>query len=585
MTNEHLASLLTREALRGLAGERSFSRGAAYATDQRVEGLSEDGDFLVAEVCGTQEYHVELWVEDGALAYECDCPVGMDGACCKHCVAVGLTWLDQRKSALPQQHGTRSTSPAVTLEDVRAYLRTLTPDALVELVMAQAHHDPDLREQLLLRVARASAHGVDLQTYRKAIDRAVALRDLLDYGGSADYASGVSRVLDSLEELLQDGHGEEALTLIEYAVQTMDKSVGLVDDSDGYLGEEIERLQELHLRACEIVRPDPDILAHQLFTWELENGYVEFSGAAAQYAELLGDEGLATFRALVEAEWARLPALAPGQSDANRYGKRWRITNMMETLARASGDVDAVVAVKSRDLSQAYAFYQIAQLYQDAGRHDDALVWAERGAQAFPERTDARLRQFLIEEYHRRERHDEAMAIIWQAFTESPALPAYQQLADHASRIGQWPQWRKRAWTLLRERVASAGTARSYPWTPNIGHSELVRILLWEGQLDDAWQEATTGGCFPDLWLQLADRRVVDHPEDALQVYQRQIKPTLDQTNNDAYERAMGLLQKSRAIFLRLGRQEEFQRYVTALRVEYKRKRNFIKLLDAAKWT
>jgi len=569
--------------LRAFAGERAFSRGAAYAADQRVEGLSEDGACLVAEVCGTQEYHVELWVEDGELAYECDCPVGMDGACCKHCVAVGLAWLEQRQHATSQP-GTRAASPAVTLEDVRAYLRTLTPDALVELVMAQAHRDADLREQLLLRVARASAHGVDLQTYRKAIDRAVALRDFLDYGGTADYASGVSRVLDSLEELLQDGRGEEALTLIEYAVQTLDTSVGQVDDSDGYLGEEIERLQELHHRACEVVRPDPEALAHQLFTWELENEYVTFNGSASAYEEILGDDGLATVRALVEAAWAKMPALAPGQSDANRYGTRWRITSMMESLARASGDVDAVVAVKSRDLSHAYAFYLIAQLYQDAGRHDDALAWAERGVQAFPERTDTRLRQFLIEEYHRRERHDEAMAIVWHAFTESPALPAYQQLADHAARIGQWPQWRERAWTLLRERITSVRTARSYPWTPNIGHSELVRILLWEGKLDEAWQEATTGGCSADLWLQLADTRVVDHPEDALQVYQRQITPTLDQTNNDAYARAMGLLQKCRAIYLRLGRLEEFQHYITALRVEYKRKRNFIKLLDAAKW-
>jgi len=584
LSSEHLASILTRETLRALAGERSFSRGEAYAADQRVEGLTEDGECLVAEVCGTREYHVELWVEDGALACECDCPVGMDGACCKHCVAVGLTWLDQRKNIAPHQ-GSPSASPAVTLEDVRAYLRTLTPETLVELMMTQVHHDPDLREQMLLRVARASAQGIDLPTYRKAIDRAVALRDFLDYGGTADYASDVSRVLDSLEELLQDGHGEEALALIEYAVRTLDQSVGQVDDSDGYLGSEIERLQELHYRACEAVHPDPDALAHQLFTWELENDYVEFSGSAAVYAELLGDDGLATVRALVEAEWARLPALAPGQSDANRYGKRWRITNMMESLARASGDVDAVVAVKSRDLSHAYAFYQIAQLYQDAGRHDDALAWAERGRQAFPERTDARLRQFLIEEYHRRDRHDEAMAIVWQAFTESPALPAYQQLEDHAARIAQWPQWRERAWALLREQVASANTARSSPWTPNIGHSELVRILLWEGKLEEAWQEAVTGGCSADLWLQLADKRVVDYPEDALLVYQRQITPTLDQTNNDAYARAMGLLQKCRAIFIRLGRQEDFLRYVTALRAEYKRKRNFIKLLDAAKWS
>ena len=103
----------------------------------------------------------------------------------------------------------------------------------------------------------------------------------------------------------------------------------------------------------------------------------------------------------------------------------------METLARESGDVDAVAAVKARDLSHAYAYLQIAELHNEAGRQDAALDWAERGVKAFPDRTDSRLREFLANEYHRRQRHEEAMALIGADFADAcptrrpRALPVY----------------------------------------------------------------------------------------------------------------------------------------------------------------
>jgi hypothetical protein len=87
----------------------------------------------------------------------------------------------------------------------------------------------------------------------------------------------------------------------------------------------------------------------------------------------------------------------------------------MEALARATGDVDELVAIKSRDLSVAYHFLEIAQVCLDVGRDDEALDWAERGVRAFPIATDARLREFLADLYHRRSRHDDAMVTVRDA--------------------------------------------------------------------------------------------------------------------------------------------------------------------------
>jgi uncharacterized Zn finger protein len=357
--------------------------------------------------------------------------------------------------------------------------------------------------------------------------------------------------------------------------------MGSVDDSNGEMGGILERLQDLHHKACRKAKPDPEALARRLFEWELRTHYDTFYGAAAIYADVLGKKGLAVYQLLAEAEWTKVPELGPGRDDPEKYGKRFRITNIMETLARQTGNVETVVAVKKRDLSLAYHYLQIAETYKSARQHDLALEWAERGIKTFPERTDSRLREFLAEEYHRRKRHDEAMALIWAEFTESPSLEQYKKLKAHAERTGQWEPWREKAIGYLREQIA---TAKSDPqknrWYRKADHSELVRIFLWEKDAEGAWREAQEGGCSNDLWLELAGKREKEHPEDALPIYQGQIDPTLDRKNNEAYQEAIVLLRKVRELMVRLGREAEFTSSLGKVRASHKPKRNFMKLLE-----
>lgn len=85
--------------------------------------------------------------------------------------------------------------------------------------------------------------------------------------------------------------------------------------------------------------------------------------------------------------------------------------------------------------------------------------------------------------------------------------------------------------------------------------------------------------CCSGLWLLVVAAREEKHPGDAVPIYQEMIAPTLKQANNAAYEEAVKLLPKIREL-MGLDRVTEFEDYLAALRVEYKRKRNFIKLLD-----
>jgi uncharacterized Zn finger protein len=507
--------------------------------------------------------------------------MGTDGDFCKHCVAVGLTWLEVRQSKSP---GKGKAQQGVTMDDVRAYLLGQDKNALVAMLVDRAMDDDRLRQSLFIKAAKKSSKGLDLATYRRAINDAVEPDGFVDYRSAHDYAHGIEEAIDSVEELLKEGHPAEVIELAEHALNAVEKAMGSVDDSDGYMGGILERLQDLHYKACKKAKPEPEALARRLFEWELRTNYDTFYGAPETYADALGRKGLAVYRMLAEAEWAKVPALGRDGDGSEKYEKRFRITHIMETLARQTGDVEeAVVAVKKRDLSLAYHYLQIAETYKSAGKHDSALEWAERGVKAFPQRTDSRLREFLAGEYHRRKRYDEAMALIWAGFAESPSLEQYRSLKAHSERIGQWKSWREKAFECLREHIGRAKSESQrdrWAWYRRADHSEIVRIFLWEKDVEAAWREAQEGGCSNELWLELAAKRDRDHPEDALPIYQRQIEPTLGRKNNEAYAETIRLLRKVRELMVRLGREVEFTNYLGKVRGTHKPKRNFMKLLD-----
>ena len=236
---------------------------------------------------------------------------------------------------------------------------------------------------------------------------------------------------------------------------------------------------------------------------------------------------------------------------------------------------------ESKDLSSSFAYLEIARIYKQAGDDEKALEWAEEGAWVFPGGGHPDLRRFLADEYHDRGRHDEAMDLIWAGFAEESRHDGYKELKAHADRDGTWKRWRRKALDFVREEIArgkkeSQGSYLSRP----VDSSRLVEILLWEGNVEEAWREAKEGGCSDELWLNLAAQREEVYPEDSLAIYQERIEPLVNRTNNKAYRDAYELLIRVRELTRRLGREAEFEEYVELLRLEYTRKRNFIKLLD-----
>jgi uncharacterized Zn finger protein len=297
----------------------------------------------------------------------------------------------------------------------------------------------------------------------------------------------------------------------------------------------------------------------------------------------------------VQAEWVRLPALRPQddrlerspssilRGDDDEYSessRRFRITYVMELLACQSDDPDELVAVLSRDLSSPYSFLRIAEAYDGAGRDDDAIEWAERGIEAFPG-GDPRLVEFLAAARRGRGEHARAAELIWSLYEAHPGLGYLEKLKPYAGEAGTWDDARGRALDLLRERIAAAQEerrVRGYGWSHRDA-TELVRVRLWEGDLDAALADAREGGCQQDVWLALAEALEEDEPWEAMIIYREQVEPTIERKRKADYREATEMLAKVRDLMERTGQGDDFPSYLEGVRERHRRKRNLMKLL------
>ncbi len=572
-----LNNLITIATLKSAAGKKVFGRGESYCTNGAITQLQVKDDRITAQVQGNELYRVNLWEEGGKLAYNCTCPHANDGYFCKHCVAVGLTWL----AGITDFNHTDEPLPTDSWQKIRDYLAIQSPETLIKILLDVAKYDERIYRSFLLKAEPPEVNVNTLKTLRKAIEKATHINSFTSRNGIEDIIADLEKTIDSLEELLTPNGAMTLLELTEYAIERLEKTIEDVNDCDeeGDIFSIDARLGKLHLQASLLAPIDPCVLAERLFQLEMTLLETANSFDPITYSEALGKLGLQRYWELAEMEWRKYAHLPTRTDYDSQY---FKIKRIMETLAAASGNTEELVAIHATDLSSAYAYLNIAEIWTEAQQPEKALDWAERGLQAFPEKTDSRLRNFLIDAYLERGRNDEAVQLAWAQFLEQPSLTNYQQLHTVTSTIGHWSEYRERALNCLNEDIMQAATtARAWKpggKTPN--YSRRIEIALWENDLDAAHAAIQQGFCEQSLLIKTADIFASTRPQDALVIYQQMVVTFVDKTKQSAYEEAMVLIKKIATLMLALNQQQPLLEYLNALRVQYKAKRNFIALLD-----
>ena len=477
-----------------------------------------------------------------------------------------------------------------------AYLADLPTERLVELVMSQAEHDVELRTQLLLEAASAGSGPLDVSSYRRSFSDALKSgsanrRD--DARTSGTWARAVMGVVSQIGDLLPD-HPPAVIDITEYALGRVDVTMSRVDDSSGWFSQITSELESIHLRACEIARPDAVALARRLFALDVDSEWDILYDAPNRYADVLGDAGVAELQRLADERWDAL-------SDAERASaerSHFHLVKIREHLAKAAGDVDARVELLAQDLSYPYDYVEIAEVLIEANRGDDALAWAERGLVAFEDsdhrmRGDSRLDDVALAAWSERGRHAEVDDLVWRRFSDAPNLERYQRLKRWTTESGTWGEYERSAIALLEERGAANAAAvakRPTPINRHVAaripapatHDDLVAVLAWEGRLDDAWAVADEHDASLSVWMELAKASENDRPLVAARAYARDVEAQIDRKKTWTYERAVERVAFIRSLYERGGDPSGFETYLADLCHRHGQKTKFIRLLDEA---
>jgi uncharacterized Zn finger protein len=551
----HMAPVLafTKDDLKAAAGAKSFERGLDYVRD--VEDLEVASTQVTAWVYGSSKYRVCLTFGDEELSGSCTCPYGQEGFFCKHCVAVGLAVLETGEDLPVLIEATRAERHAL-----ESWLESQSKEELLAELLGLLDEEPDLRRRFELR---AAAVNLDAVTVRRAVQELIMLprRGYVEFSEAYTYANDVHKAAAAIDDLTEAGGAADAIGIAREAVALLTEAFESVDDSSGVIGEAALELLAVHLRACEAAPPDPVSLGDYLAGLLLHSDY-GFGPNLADYASLLGEQGFAAVRERIEAAYTRNP-------------QDWQARSLMELLARAEGDVDALIAIYAAHLDDGgWNHLRIAQELDENGRGGEALGWAERGL-AEAAHPDQRLVDYLASRYAAAGRGDDVLSLRRDRFRDERTLASYQALRGAATDSGVWPAERAEALALLGKDVRPSLARVSWGWDGPV----LVDALLDDGDLDAAW-EAAKDAASDAQWLRLADASTATRPADALAVYMRAIAPLKSLTGDRVYHRMATLLLSARACHETLGTADRFARYTTVLRLDLKRKRNLIKILD-----
>lgn len=552
-----VAGAFTEADIEQIAGPRSYERGLEYLDS--VTDLDISSTKVSAIVYGSYRYRVNLYVSDRGLGGDCTCPHGQEGFFCKHCVAVGLATLSLGDD-LPRHVEARQ-AQELTL---RKWLESLSKEQLLAEFIELIDEAPELRQRLELRAA--AEHG-DVATIRQAVRELIKPGYYIDYDQAFDYALDVGKAAAAIDSLIDGGGAAEAIGIAREAIDLLGVGYESVDDSSGSVGDSACELWAVHLRACQTAPPDPVSLADYLAGLVLHDGH-PFEPDTDDYADLLGDAGADRLRHSAEAAYRADPT--------DR-----RARSLMESIVKAEGDVDALIAIYATDLdARGWAYLRIAHELDQAGRSGEALSWAERGLREAAS-ADRQLTEYVAGRYAADGRTDDVLTLRRTRFKAERSLTHYQALRLAATHTGTWQAERDDALAMLQEDARNMPTASYSYWS--WGGPVLVDALIDDGDLDTAWTAITSGtakNATEAQRLRLSDASIATRPADALAIYLKSIEPLRSQTGDSTYRQMARLLQCIRACHDNLGTANEFARYLAAFRTDQKRKRNLMKILD-----
>lgn len=338
-------------------------------------------------------------------------------------------------------------------------------------------------------------------------------------------------------------------------------------------------LVALHHEICSRLEWEPERLADYLFRLALTDTGFFITRITRVYDDVLGARGLAAYRALLAAAVHDIPIRRPADAPWFDQDER-RVLRLVPDLENDPAWLNAYLEGRSKNRSTQAAYGAAIELYADHGRRESAVELIRQSLDWFGDELSPslleRFRSLLIEAGQ----HETASEIAWRIFTHRNPLYGFQILRESVGSGWKESTWRARALDHIRSRVIDDSRARSGFKGSDISRSGFIDLLLGEGEIEEAWQEALSHDCSRKQWLALAEALAPSRPDDAVAIYAAHIESLEPRTGLAAYEEVVTTLTSMRDALSRHGRVDEFLMFLSELKERLARRRKLIDMID-----
>lgn len=561
-----IPTLIDLAELKLRSGDTSFAKGLTLAHQERVSQLECQDGVISATVQGTRPYKVKLRLNKRGIDCSCTCPAAEYQEVCKHGVATALAFTMQ--TGLQAGTGDEEESER---ELLRRYFDRQDKESLLALLLDELGND-DNRWRYWLGKARLSEQNVTPAALKKLINRALPRESLWDWREVADYFEQAELLFGSVWEGLARLPVQAQWALLIHAIERLNLVLTKIDDSNGErFGIENELIARIPALFPQLAWSDEQRAAW-LFEHLIETPLDIFPSLSNFGVDkcspallVLCEQGLETL------------LNTPGDEQKKKWDAR-RYSAPLLAAAKARGDWRTELAILSRLAERTHDWLTLCDLCLEHQEPLDAEFWLVRArkqaSSLFEQHTCDRLAIRICEQ-----RNDKAQAwrLANQLFEQSPSFEEYQRLHQLQQRLA----WQDEGLLSRVETALKAVRAPASMGYANSGQEALIRFYLEQGREDDACDWVDDHQVNRQTLLALAERVLSRRPQDALAYHFRAAAATVVEGNNGAYLEAVAQLRKlAEALAGNAPMLVLFNQHLNALTTEYRRKRNFIKLVD-----
>lgn len=265
-----------------------LKRGFYYHCEYAVENLDVTEDGIRADVIGTEDYEVEISLENGDVTnMYCSCPYAESGNNCKHMAAVLFEWSEECDDDLEKNEETDEyifTKPSNTKEYRKktAAIEELVREADIDVVRSYLASVLSENKKLLVRfnsIIHKQIEDEDIGRYMYQIDhiadRYSGRNHYISYYEANGFISELQEILDvDIRRFIDNKDYMNAFKLMNYILILL-SNVDM-DDSDGGTGMLVNRIYEFWLELLIKVDKDEKKTMFCWFTEHLDGSILDY---------------------------------------------------------------------------------------------------------------------------------------------------------------------------------------------------------------------------------------------------------------------------------------------------------------------